>query len=223
MNARGSRQSSSKPVKPSPARNLPLWSYLQPLVNFYNLHLDGFNEADKKGEKVDEYLKKYVPPDAQPNSEWFHTNGFKNFVILWRDIRILLDAYIEQKVQGQHLAKLGNYLKRHRPLLVLKHRKDGSLRGFYENLEEVIDLTQWEPSWGEGIIDTAESAADYDLLIGPLIAKLIFGVYRIYKHQVRVIRCQRRRCRNIFIPKPRAPSTGKAPKYCPRCRSKRKN
>lgn len=205
--------------KRGPAKGLPLWRYLQPLVDFYNLHLDN-SESDK--EKIQGFLRRHTPDPRWPKPEWYRSVGFKNFTILWRDIKALVDAYIAGRVQGLHLAKLEHYLKQHRPLLLLKHRESGSLQGFKEDPFQAIDFTQWELVWGEGIVDTSESAAPYQLDIGPLIAKLVFGVYRVYKHHMRVIRCQRRGCKNIYIPKPGAPTTGKAPKYCPSCRSKRK-
>lgn len=244
MSAQRSRKSlsmkSEKPKKKrGSAKGLALWEYLQPLVEFYNLHLDG-SEADK--EKVEYYLRKHAPHifriskadkpgfwgrlsqfQKTEGIDWFESGYFSKFCKYRDYICTLLDLYIDGSFHVHNLLDLQHLLNDFQPLISLRSRADGSLHPVKSKSlsPKTLDLQRFEVVWGE-TLEAGNVSRSFRLDIGPLLARIVLGLYWTISKGVRVIRCARRGCHNIYIPKPGAPTTGKAPKYCPACRSKRK-
>jgi hypothetical protein len=232
-------------AKRSPARALKFWESLQPLIELYNLHLAS-PPTDEDKEKMKEYLRRYAPhiflyqkgsdlvtkygtvPGTLPEfqrlegRDWFSTEYFVDFCQFCRTLCWLLGLYADQKFTGARLVDLQELLLQFKPTFMLRHRATRELYSIAAFWDAPLDTQRYEILWGGGIVETGEVLSKYKIDVGDLLARRTFSLYRIIADGVRVLRCQRRRCSNIFIPKPRAPSTGKVPKFCPSCRSKRK-
>jgi hypothetical protein len=233
-------------AKRSPAKALKFWESLQPLIALYNLHLAS-PPTDEDKEKIKEYLRRYAPhiflyqkgsdlvikygtvPGTLPEfqrlegRDWFSTEYFVDFCQFCRTLCWLLGLYADQKFTGKRLEHLQELLLQFRPTFMLRHRATRELYSIAAFWDAPLDTQRYEILWGGGIVETGEVLSKYKIDVGDLLAQLTFSLYRIIANSVRVVRCQRKKCSNIFAPKPRAPRMGKAPKYCPSCRSKRKN
>jgi hypothetical protein len=157
---------------------------------------------------------------ASEGRDWFSSEYAIELCQFWYRLCFLLDLYIDGKFTGKYLHFLQALLNEFKPAFMLRDRDSGELRRV--GWTDPIDVKRFELVWGGGIVETGEVLSKYKIDVGDLLARLTFSLYRIIADGVRVLRCQRRRCSNIFIPKPRAPSTGKVPKFCLSCRSKRK-
>lgn len=222
--------------KRSPARGEALWEYLQPLVEFYNLKLDG-SENDK--EKVKNYLRKHAQQVFSERAkhrtlQWMEGESFQQLRIFWDDMRYLLDSYIDNTLRGCDLVHLKRWLDIFPPTFGFRNRtgeKEKEIAFWGEMWSEHIDPRQWEIVFGDGFFVASHPyrlgpTADLDNWIERIFDywkfRLAKGMYQVIQKNVRVIRCAR--CKNIYIPKPRAPTRGeKVPKYCRTCRSKRKS
>jgi hypothetical protein len=233
-------------AKISPAKALKFWESLQPLIALYNLHLAS-PPTDKDKEKIKEYLRRYAPhiflyqkgsdlvikygtvPGTLPEfqrlegRDWFSTEYFVDFCQFCRTLCWLLGLYADQKFTGARLVDLQELLLQFRPTFMLRHRATRELYSIAAFWDAPLDTQRYELLWGGGIVETGEIRGKYKLDVSNLLAQLTFSFYRIVADGVRVVRCQRKKCPNIFVPRPRAPTKGKLPRYCPRCRSKRKN
>lgn len=205
------------------------------------------SESDK--ELLRDYLGRYAPHlflkdaeyvrmEAQENPEkfriwgsvwhfqksagidWFDSDEAKNFCALQTDLRNILELYADDDLtEGFLKARLESQLRRFPLCLALENRATGELRPL-EPRPKRVDLQSSKLTLSP---DTQEICGDYyGLDLGELILRLVRGVFLILSNNLRVIACARRKCNNLFIPKPGAPTRGKVPKYCPSCRSKRK-
>ena len=152
--------------------------------------------------------------------DWFISEYAAGLCWFFYRLCSLLDVYIDGKFTGKHLHILEAILREFQPTFMLRERNSGRL--FEVPWNAPIDVKRFEIMWGGGVVSTEGILDKYRLDIGDLLARLAFSLYRIIAEGIRVLRCQRRVCKNVFIPKPRAPTGAKSPKYCPRCRSRRK-
>jgi hypothetical protein len=159
---------------------------------------------------------------ASEGRDWFSSEYAIELCQFWYRLCFLLDLYIDGEFTGKYLHILQALLNEFKPAFMLRDRATRELYSIAAFWDAPLDTQRYEILWGGGIVETGEVLSKYRLDVGDLLAQLTFSLYRIIADDVRVVRCQRKKCSNIFAPKPRAPRMGKAPKYCPSCRSKRK-
>jgi hypothetical protein len=208
------------------------FQYLQPLIEFYNLHLASnpfageVVEEDKH--KMRRYLERYVPDVVAGAEDWFESDPFTNWVIFWKDMRLLVDEYIAGEIGARELVSLQAYMQLLTPTLILASRaRSKSFGREVHTFSEwqrwgKIDLRIWQPEIGVDLVETWRVTEKYGLEVGRVYVWIVFGFYKLLQTRAPVKRCAYATCENIFVPHPQAPSGSKAQKYCPKCKKKRK-
>jgi hypothetical protein len=207
------------------------WEYLQPLIEFYNLHLvsNPYGKIVKEDKhKMQKYLEKYAPDVVAKAEDWFESDPFTNWVIFWKDMRRLMDGYMAGEIGAWALVSLQAYMQLLTPTLILASRARSKSSGrevhtFSEWRQwKKIDLRVWQPEIGVDVVETGRVMKQYGLEVGRVYVWIVFGFYKLLQTRALVKRCAYATCENIFVPHPQAPSGSKAQKYCPKCKKKRK-